>query len=145
MAFRERPMTSAVARWSSAVVTVAYVVVLLYATHHPRPDELVPRVSRIPDELLHFAAYGVLGSLTLATFRVWRGAPGAAALAGLFAGLALFAAVDEATQPSFSRVADPLDWLCDCLGLAVGMLAIALAAAVAVRLAASRGWSRASR
>jgi VanZ family protein len=61
-----------------------------------------------------------------------------------FVTLALFAACDEATQPFFRRAADPLDWVADCLGLAVGMLAAGLAAA-AVRRAASRRRSPASR
>jgi VanZ family protein len=131
-------MTSAATRWGSALVNAAYAVVLVFATHYPRPDELVPQIALVSDKLLHFAAYGVLGSLTMATFLAWRGAPRPAAIAGLFAGLALFAVGDEVTQPLFSRAAEPLDWVADCLGLAVGMLVTGMAVAAAVRLAASR-------
>jgi len=138
-------MTSTVARWTCAVVNVAYVVVLVYATHHPRPDELLPGVSSLSDKLLHVAAFGILGSLTTATLLAAVGMPRPAVIAGLFVVLALFAALDEATQPWFGRDGELLDWVFDCLGLAAGILVTVLAAAVALRLAASRRRSPASR
>jgi VanZ family protein len=143
-------MSRDVIRWGCAVVTAAYAVVLVYATHHPQPDDLLPGISSIYDKLLHVAAYGVLGCLATATLFAWGQAPRAATRPGpfviwpWFVTLALFAACDEATQPFFRRAADPLDWVADCLGLAVGMLAAGLAAA-AVRRAASRRRSPASR
>jgi len=39
----------------------------------------------------------------------------------LGAALAAWAVVDEITQPLFARAAEPLDWVCDCLGLAAGI------------------------
>ena len=59
--------------------------------------------------------------------------------ARLVAFLAAFAVVVEATQPLFSRHADPLDWGFDCIGLSVG--AVVVTAGVAV----VRWWRKSSR
>lgn len=144
-------MSRDVIRWGCAVVTAAYAGVLVFATHHPQPDDLLPGISSIYDKLLHVAAYGVLGGLTMTTLLAWGRAPRSAARPGPFviwpgfAILALFAACDEATQPFFRRAADPLDWIADCLGLAIGMVAVGLAAGAAVRFAAARRRSPANR
>jgi VanZ family protein len=122
--------TPASLRWPARLATLAtagYVGVLLFATHYPRPQEFLG--SNPPsDKTLHFIAYGLLGLLAGTTL----------ALAGrwslrnalwLAAALALFAAFDEATQPLpwFRRAADPLDWVFDCLGIAVGLAVVAVA------------------
>jgi hypothetical protein len=51
-------------------------------------------------------------------------------VAGLAAGLAAFAAVDEITQPLFSRALERLDWVYDCLGIALGLAVVATMCAV---------------
>jgi VanZ family protein len=117
-------------RWPARLATLAtagYVGVLLFATHYPRPQEFLG--SNPPsDKTLHFIAYGLLGLLAGTTL----------ALAGrwslrnalwLAAALTLFAAFDEATQPLpwFRRAADPLDWVFDCLGIAIGLAVVAVA------------------
>jgi len=122
--------TPASLRWPArlaALATAGYVGVLLFATHYPRPQEFLG--SHPPsDKALHFIAYGFLGLLAGTTL----------ALAGrwslrnalwLAVALALFAAFDEATQPLpwFRRAADPLDWVFDCLGIAVGLAVVAVA------------------
>jgi VanZ family protein len=102
--------------------TAAYAAVLVFATHYPKPEELVG--GRLPsDKLLHFVAYGLLGFLAALVLRsrgrlVGRFAP----LLG--AGLAFWCVIDEATQPLFGRHADPLDWVYDVMGLAVGIGAV---------------------
>ena len=115
-----------------AGVTAAYTLVLVLATHYPRPEEFLgPRPPS--DKTLHFMAYGALAVLaagTLALAKRWS-ARRAALLAG---GLAAFAAVDEVTQPLFSRAAEWLDWVYDGIGIAVGLAVIALAV-IAIRLA----------
>jgi VanZ family protein len=118
-----------------AAATGAYACVLVFATHYPRPEELLGR-HHPSDKTLHFLAYGVLAGLaaaTLATTTRWlpRG------IARLAAGLAVFGALDEVTQPLFSRAADPLDWVYDCIGIGAG-LAIVMACTAAVT-AALRG------
>jgi len=105
------------------VATGAYAALLVALTHYPRPEDLLGR--KLPsDKLLHFMAYLLLGLLAAACvgYRrawTWRAA------AVIAAGLAVFAAIDEATQPLFRRAAEPLDWVFDCLGIAVGIAIVA--------------------
>jgi VanZ family protein len=107
-----------------AAATAAYTLVLVFATHYPKPEELLgPNAPS--DKTLHFLAYATLAILaggTLAMTGRWS----ARAALRLAVGLAAFAAVDEITQPFFSRDADLLDWVCDCGGAVGGLLTIAL-------------------
>ena len=106
----------------------AYSVFLVIATHHPRPSDLFGH--RLPgDKTLHVAAYTMLG-LLVAAVAAARGGWSIRQAALIMAGLAVFAACDEFTQPWFGRDGDPLDWVCDCLGIAAGVLAIAAVVAV---------------
>jgi hypothetical protein len=120
-----------------AWATALYTCVLVYGTHHPRPERLIGTGAGVPsDKSLHVAAYTVLAALAAA----WLWAAGRwtpRGLVGLIAALALFAAVDEITQPLFSRHADPLDWLADGRGMALGIGAIALTRLV-LRLSSER-------
>lgn len=119
-------------RWLArllAATTAAYTMVLVFATHYPKPEEwLGPHAPS--DKTLHFLAYAALAILaggTLAMTGRWS----ARSALRLAVGLAAFAAVDEITQPFFSRDAEPLDWAFDCVGVAGGLLAVALLVGVA--------------
>ena len=107
------------------LLAAAYACVLVYATHHPRPGELVgPNAPG--DKTLHIIAYTLLGGAVAAAVASrgrwsWRSA------AAVFVPLALFAAVDEITQPLFGRFADTLDWAFDELGLVAGIGAVTVA------------------
>jgi len=58
----------------------------------------------------------------------------------LAVGLFVFAALDEVTQPFFPpRMAEPLDWVADCVGIVIGLLSIALVVMVARRLRPAAG------
>jgi len=119
-----------------ALATACYVVVLVAATHYPRPQEILERFggNAPTDKTMHVVAYGVLGLLAAATLAAW----GHWRLRNVFlvmVALALFGALDEATQPFFDRLADPLDWVGDCVGIVGGVLAVAV-------WIAARGWSR---
>lgn len=121
-----------------AAATVGYTGVLVWATHHPKPERIVG-TNPPSDKLLHVAAYAVLGTLVALTL----GAAGRLSLrSGLAvaAGLAAFAALDEATQPLpwFRRSADPLDWVFDVAGVALGLAAGAVAARAVQSLAGRR-------
>lgn len=113
--------------------TTVYVLVLVFATHYPKPERFLTAAAT-SDKLLHFLAYGLLAVLA--------GAAAAAAggwtlrrAAMLAAGLMAFAAVDEVTQPLFPpRTAEPFDWVADCIGIAIGLAGIALFVAVVRRL-----------
>lgn len=119
----------AFSRWPArlaALATAGYVGVLLFATHYPRPQELLGS-SPPSDKTLHFIAYGILGLLAGATLAL-AGRRSLRAALWTAAALALFAAFDEATQPLpwFGRTADPLDWVYDCLGIAAGIAVVAM-------------------
>ena len=107
-----------------AILTLVYALVLVLATHFPRPEELLGP-DPPSDKTLHFVAYATLGLLAAATLaaRGWSPRP----LGTLAAGLAVFAAVDEVTQPLFGRSADIWDWACDLIGLAAGIGVVLLA------------------
>lgn len=105
-----------------AAATAAYTALLVAATHYPKPERLLGR-NPPSDKLLHFMAYGVLGALAAAALRS-RGRWSGRTIAALAGGLAVFAAIDEVTQPFFARAADPLDWVFDCIGIAGGILLV---------------------
>jgi VanZ family protein len=108
------------------LTTAAYALVLVFATHYPKPEQLLgPNAPG--DKTLHFIAYGVLGLLAAATLAAWRGWSVRDGLR-LAATLAAFGAIDEMTQPFFSRAADPLDWVYDLIGIACGLAAVAAVA-----------------
>ncbi len=116
-----------VAATALALAAAAFALALVFATHYPKPEELLGR--RLPpDKTLHFAAYAVLTTLAAATLAA-AGRWTRAVVVRLATALAIFGLLDEATQPLFSRAAESLDWVFDCLGIAAGLLAIALAVA----------------
>ena len=108
-----------------AGLTIAYTVVLVFATHYPKPEDLLGP-NPPSDKTLHFLAYGLLGLLVAATLAAaGRWSPARITLMGL--GLLAFAAVDEATQPMFGRSADTWDLVYDAAGLAIGIALVAVA------------------
>lgn len=118
-----------------AALTVAYTLVLVWATHYPKPERFLGP-NPPSDKTLHFLAYGALAVLaagTIALARRWT----VVRAAGLGAALAAFAMVDELTQPLFARDAELLDWICDCIGIGLGIAAVAVAV-VGVRIIRGR-------
>ena len=112
-----------------AALTGAYTGLLVFATHYPKPEQLLG--TNLPsDKTLHFLAYGALGLLAAALVAV-SGRWSARRVAALAAGLVAFAAIDEVTQPWFGRSAEPLDWVYDLIGLAAGIgVIVALTATI---------------
>jgi VanZ family protein len=106
-------------------VTTGYMLALVFATHYPEPEQLLGP-NPPSDKTLHLLAYGGLGLLAAAVLAA-SGRWSLGNLAGLAAGLAAFAAIDEATQPWSGRSAEPLDLACDLVGLAAGIVAVAMA------------------
>ena len=128
------PTSLVVSRLASllAAVTLAYVAVLVFATHYPKPEDLIG-TSAPSDKTLHFWPTGLSGcsprprSPRRAGGRRprwpdwrpdWRPS----------------AVVDEVTQPYFGRDADPLDWVFDCIGIGGGLLAVVVVVAIVKRL-----------
>lgn len=118
-----------IARIATAA-TVAYAAVLVFATHYPKPQELLgPNAPS--DKTLHVTAYALLAGLvglTLVASGRWT-RPSIIRAAGW---MAIFGALDEITQPLpwFRRAADPLDWVFDLGGIALGLAAVAMAVAI---------------
>lgn len=120
-------------------ITAAYTLLLVCATHYPRPQEILGAGPGVPsDKTMHVVAYFLLAGLAAATFAA-RGSWTVSRVAGLAAGLVVFAAVDEATQPFFSRFADRLDWVADCAGVALGIGAVAVVVMAVTRRARDGG------
>jgi len=113
-----KPSWLRLARRGFALATGSYYAFLLFATHYPKPEKLVG--GRLPpDKLMHFLAYGLLGSLVAATL-VAYGRRNVGTLVRVVVALAIAAIFDELTQPLFGRNAEVVDWVYDCIGLAVG-------------------------
>lgn len=133
MALSDTAPASRGSRWPyrlAATATVAYTIVLVFATHYPKPQELLG-ANAPSDKTLHVMAYAVLATLvglTLAAAGRWTGG----AIARAAAGMAIFGVIDEITQPLpwFGRAADPLDWGFDLGGIALGLAAVGILVAV---------------
>jgi len=111
----------------AGLVTGGYVGALVFATHYPKPQEFLGE-NPPSDKTLHLVAYGALG-LCVGTTLLLSGRWSRRTMILAALGLAVFAALDEATQPLpwFRRTADPLDWAYDCLGIVVGLALVAVA------------------
>lgn len=105
-------------------ITLGYACILELATHWPYDPaaylRIMLRTERPPsDKTLHFVAYAILAGLLWACARL-RGMAAPRATLAVLAVVAVWAAVDEATQPFFYRAAEPLDWVYDMAGAAIG-------------------------
>lgn len=99
-------------------VFVLYSILLVVATHLPR----VPAFVRGPgaDKWLHFAAYGCQTVLAMSVFHFTNRLVLKNAIF-LIVLLVTFGAIDELTQPLFSRQAELWDWVADCAGIVFGV------------------------
>jgi len=119
--------------------TLAYAVLIFWLSSEP--DPLPALTERLWDKGIHFAEYGTLGALLLASLRASGVAPRRAlVVAALLA--SLYGASDEVHQAFVpQRDADVRDWAADTLGGAAG----AGLAALALRVAGSRASIRRTR
>lgn len=102
--------------------TVGYSLLLVWATHYPKPEDILGP-NPPSDKALHFIAYGLLGLLMAATLAASRHWSHRNAIV-LAVALALAAVVDESTQPLFGRAAEALDWVFDVIGIVGGISAV---------------------
>jgi VanZ family protein len=105
------------------LLTIAFWIVLIVATHAPRVPEAVS--IEPTDKIAHLAGYGLLGLLVGRSWALYYGY-GRLAAVGLFVAIAAHAALDEVTQPMFGRYADITDWYADMVGAALGLAAASL-------------------
>ncbi|MCJ7721710.1 VanZ family protein [Candidatus Bathyarchaeota archaeon] len=101
------------------IATVFTTIVVLF-THIPQaimPERL--QVSGL-DKIEHIVAYGAITFLFILSLRDRFSLLSAAIL---FFAISALGAVDELTQPLVNRVASPVDWLADIVGISVVLLA----------------------
>lgn len=96
---------------------LAYWVSILVATHIP--STVVPNL-HVTDKVEHFTAYGLLAMLLCGyawakRWCIWR-----STIYPVVIG-AVYGAVDELTQPWFSRACDIRDWRADVIGTLLGV------------------------
>jgi VanZ family protein len=113
-------------------ITVVYACILQVATHWPYDPagylRHMLRTDRPPsDKTLHFVAYAILAGLFWACARL-RGLSSTRAAFVVMTVVAVWAALDEVTQPFFNRCAEPLDWIYDMVGAAIGCAVVSLLA-----------------
>jgi len=112
---------------------LAYVAVLVVATHIPKePDFVKDLEAPGVDKLVHFAIYCGFSFLLafLLSFRSAerraRGALSATHYAAIALFVATFAALDEITQPWTGRDRDLMDWIADVIGMTLGLMLFAV-------------------
>ena len=72
------------------------------------------------DKIGHFVAYGAITFLLVLSIKA---RPSLLSAAILFFVTSALGAVDELTQPLVNRVASPVDWIADIVGISVVLLA----------------------
>ena len=91
-------------------------------THTPPSDQPSP-VWWLNDKILHTIGYTILGFLTVWVIGQARVGDRWRTSALSLAGLLVYAAFDEMTQPLVGRTCEFSDWLADAGGAAIGTLA----------------------
>jgi VanZ family protein len=119
-------------RWMLRALVV-YIVVMVAATHVPIERTVFPdTVFPWADKLAHVGIYcglSFLLGLVVALRNAHRGLSASlssAQYAWIAAGVAIYAAADEFTQPWTGRDRDLLDWIADVLGLGLGLVLFAV-------------------
>ena len=96
---------------------VLYSILLVVATHLPCACICTWAWC---NKWLHFAAYGCQTALAMSVFHFTNRLVRKNGIV-LIILLATFGAIDELTQPLFSRQAELLDWVADCVGIVFGV------------------------
>ncbi len=106
-------------RW--LILTLLLAVVVLGLTHIP--VQRMPRALQVRylDKAEHMVAYGLIAGFFLLSLK--RPVRPAVLLIGLTA-LAVFGALDEATQPLVQRVASIWDYGCDLTGMVIACIVV---------------------
>jgi VanZ family protein len=114
-------------RWMLRAL-VAYVIAMVFSTHTPVEQDLFPYTDWPGrDKVAHVGLYcglSFLLALVLALRNAYRGLRAglsATQCSWIAAGVAIYAAVDEFTQPWTGRDRDLLDWIADVVGMALGL------------------------
>ncbi len=105
-------------KWLTIAALFTAIVVLI--THIPQ--EIMPERLQVKglDKIGHFVAYGAITFLLVLSIKA---RPSLLSAAILFFVTSALGAVDELTQPLVNRVASPVDWIADIVGISVVLLA----------------------
>lgn len=122
------PLSHPISRWALLIVgaLVVYWIAIFVGTHLPG-DPLGPLASRGGDKWIHCGAFAGLAIL-LALAVGWFSRPGWLSYLAMFAGLALYGAIDEWTQSFVGRSTDLKDWIADVIGITLGLSVYAIVA-----------------
>ncbi len=101
-------------------IAALFTAAVLLLTHIPQ--DLMPERLQVSglDKIEHILAYGAITILFGVSFRDRFSLLSAAIL---FFAISALGAVDELTQPLVNRIASPIDWLADIVGISVVLLA----------------------
>lgn len=110
--------------WIRTAVWLTCLAGAFTATHIPPPSKPLPFTPN--DKLLHFVGFAGLGLLTAWQAASGRSAPASRKVAAWFLALIAYGALDELSQPIAGRSCELGDWLADCGGAAVGIIALTL-------------------
>jgi VanZ family protein len=100
-------------RWPIWIGTLAFFLSCIYMTHVPRPPGFTNIVPW--DKMKHFLGFGTLASMFY--FSIWlKGVPRWKTALIVVCVLAMYAGLDERTQPWTGRDCDIHDWYADMCG-----------------------------
>jgi len=102
------------------VVAVTFTAIIILLTHLPQEvlsEQL--KAIEVSDIYKHIVAYGVITFLFLLSF---RNSLSLIQTLLLFLTISAVATLDELTQPFVNRIASPIDWLADIIGIIIPLL-----------------------
>jgi len=96
------------------IIAVVFTAIVVLLTHIPQ--EVMPSQLQVMglDKLAHALVYGAITFLFILSLRT---SPTMLSAALLFFAILLVGAIDELTQPFFSRTASLADWLANVIGI----------------------------
>ena len=96
------------------VIAVLSTAIVILFTH--LPPEVIPSGLQIHglDKITHFTAYAVITLLFVLSF---KNSISLLSALILFFSFSTMGVIDELTQPFVNRVASPIDWLADIIGI----------------------------
>ena len=96
------------------IIAVVFTAIVILLTHIPQ--EAMPSQLQVIglDKLAHVLAYGVITLLFMISFRT---CPTMLSASLLFFAILALGALDELTQPFFSRTASLIDWFANIIGV----------------------------
>ena len=116
----ESPDRSRRAAWLMSLVFAGYWLLLFASTHVPRDFPLLPGEGT--DKLVHMSAFLGLAALFAASWELSVGRLKVQHLIVIWLIVAVYAVVDEFSQPPFGRSCSIWDWVADMTGVGCGLL-----------------------